>query len=410
MYKSVKISPKKLTGKVCVPPSKSAAHRALFCAALASGESTISNLSYSQDILATLSASECLGATVAREKSTVTTKGMCKEKNLDNVLIDCNESGSTLRFIIPIALAIGGKFAVTGRERLLERPLDDYYKIFDKQGIFYKKENDRIYFEGKLTGGIYELSGNVSSQYITGLLFALPLLEDDSEIVITTPLESSGYINMTLEALERFGVEIKTSDDLRHFYIKGNQTYKPYDYTVEGDYSQAAFYYVANAIGNNVEICGLSNVSTQGDKAILEVIELMKTQKCERTIDVSQIPDLVPIMAVLAVQTEGITNIVGAARLRIKESDRLSAITKELTMLGATIDEFEDSITIYGKTDFCGGVVDSHNDHRIAMSLAIAATVANGDIVITGADSVRKSYADFWDKYCELGGSLEYGE
>lgn len=410
MYKTVKITPKKICGKVCVPPSKSAAHRAVLCAALSSGVSEISNLSYSQDILATLKAAECLGAKAATNGTTATIEGMCKGKELNNILIDCNESGSTLRFIIPIALAIGGSFSVTGRGRLLERPLDDYYRIFDKQGILYKKEDGRIYFEGKLTGGVYELSGNVSSQYITGLLFALPLLSSDSEIVITTPLESAGYINMTLEALSRFGIEIKASDDLRHYYIKGNQEYKPCNYTVEGDYSQAAFFYVANAIGNDIEIEGLSKTSTQGDKAILDVIETMKNVKNERTIDVSQIPDLVPIMAVLATQTEGITHIVGAARLRIKESDRLAAVTQELTKLGAGIKEYDDSITVYGKTQLHGGVTDSHNDHRIAMSLAVASTVASGEVVIIGADSVRKSYADFWDRYCELGGNVEDGE
>lgn len=410
MYKTVKITPKKLCGKVCAPPSKSAAHRAVLCAALCGGVSTISNLSYSQDILATLSAAECLGAKIVKNGASATIEGVCKGKSLDGTLIDCNESGSTLRFIIPIALAIGGKFSVTGRGRLLERPLDDYYKIFDKQGISYKKTEDRIHFEGKLTGGLYELSGNVSSQYITGLLFALPLLQENSEIIITTPLESSGYINMTLEALSRFGIDIKTSEDLRYFYIKGNQNYKACDYTVEGDYSQAAFYYVANAIGNDIKICGLDNTSTQGDKAILDVVEIMKTKKEERTIDVSQIPDLVPIMSVLATQTEGTTHIVGAARLRIKESDRLSAVTAELTKLGARIDEFEDSITVFGKTPLTGGVVESHNDHRMAMSLAIAATVADGAVTICGADSVKKSYADFWDRYCELGGGLENGE
>ncbi len=410
MYKTVKITPKKLCGKVCAPPSKSAAHRALIGAALSFGVSEISNLSYSQDILATLNAIKCLGAEVEVFGSVVSISGVCKGEKLDDVLIDCNESGSTLRFIIPIALAIGGNFSVTGRGRLLERPLDDYYKIFDSQGIIYTKENDRIHFEGKLKGGVYELSGNVSSQYITGLLFALPILSDDSEIVITTPLESVGYINMTLEVLSKYGIEIDASDDLRHFYIKGNQNYKACDYIVEGDYSQAAFYYVANALGNNIEIGGLSEDSSQGDKAILDVIKIMKIQKGERTIDVSQIPDLVPIMTVLATQTEGTTHIVGAARLRIKESDRLSAITCELTKLGARIDEYEDSITIYGKTQLHGGIVDSHNDHRISMSLAIAATVADNEVIICGADSVKKSYADFWDQYCSLGGRVENGE
>ncbi len=407
MYKTVRITPKKLNGKVCAPPSKSAAHRAILSAALSSGVSTISNLAYSEDISATLSAVENLGAKVSINGSTATITGVCKGKKLNNEILDCNESGSTLRFIIPIALALGGSFSVTGKGRLLERPLDDYYKIFDSFGINYKKEDDKIFFDGKLTGGKYELSGNVSSQYITGLLFSLPLLSSDSEIIITTPLESTGYIKMTLEMLKKFGISVEVSDDYRKYSICGNQTYKACDYTVEGDYSQAAFFYVANELGNYISISGLLEESTQGDKAIIDVIRYMKETKAERTIDVSQIPDLVPILSVLATQTEGITHIVGAGRLRIKESDRLAAVTEELTKIGAKIDEHEDSLTIYGKTKFSGGTVEAHNDHRIAMSLAIAATSASGEIKILGSDSVKKSYKDFWDVFSNLGGSID---
>jgi len=407
MYKTVKITPKKLNGIVCAPPSKSAAHRAILCAALASGVSTISNLAYSEDISATLMVVENLGAKVSLNGSTATITGACKGEKLNNEILDCNESGSTLRFIIPIALALGGSFSVTGRGRLLERPLDDYYKIFDSFGINYKKEDDKIFFDGKLSGGKYELSGNVSSQYITGLLLSLPLLYSDSEIVITTPLESTGYIKMTLEMLKKFGISIKTSDDYRKYSICGNQKYKACDYNVEGDYSQAAFFYVANELGNDICVSGLLEESTQGDKAIIDVIRYMKETENERTIDVSQIPDLVPILSVLATQTEGITHIVGAGRLRIKESDRLAAVTEELTKIGAKIDEHEDSLTIYGKTALSGGVVDAHNDHRIAMSLAIASTVATGEIKISGSDSVKKSYKDFWDVFLNLGGSID---
>lgn len=410
MYKTVKITPKKLNGKVCAPPSKSAAHRAILCAALADGESHISNLTYSEDISATLSAIENLGAKVSLNGSMATITGMCKGKKLDKQILDCNESGSTLRFIIPIALALGGNFFVSGKGRLMERPLDDYYKIFDSQGIYHKRDNDKIFFEGKLSGGKYELSGNVSSQYITGLLYSLPLLTSDSEIVITTPIESVGYIKMTLQMLEKFGISIKYSDDYRNYYISGNQTYKACNYTVEGDYSQAAFYYVANELGNNIEISGLMEDSLQGDKAILDVINTFKDEKNERTIDVSQIPDLVPIISVLATQTDGVTHIVNAGRLRIKESDRLTAVTQELTKIGAKIDEFNDSLTIYGKTALSGGVVDAHNDHRIAMSLAIASTVASGEIKICGSDSVKKSYKDFWEVFCSLGGEIKNGE
>ena len=410
MYKSVRITPQKLNGKVCAPPSKSAAHRAILCAGLACGESKISNLAYSEDISATLSVIEKLGAKVRANGSTATITGVCKGKQLNKQNLNCNESGSTLRFVIPIALALGGSFSVMGKGRLMQRPLDDYYKIFDSQGIYHKKEDDKIFFDGKLSGGKYELSGNVSSQYITGLLYSLPLLSTDSEIVITTPIESVGYIKMTLEMLEKFGILIEVSDDYRSYRISGNQSYKACDYIVEGDYSQAAFYYVANEFGNDIEISGLLADSLQGDKAILDVISAFKEEKNERTIDVSQIPDLVPIISVLATQTDGVTHIINAGRLRIKESDRLTAVTQELTKIGAKIDEFDNSLTIYGKTALSGGVVDSHNDHRMAMSLAIASTVASGEIKICGSDSVKKSYKDFWEVFCSLGGIIENGE
>lgn len=410
MYKTTRITPKKLNGKVCAPPSKSAAHRAILCAALTCGESVISNLAYSEDITATLSVIEELGAKVSINGSTANITGLCKGNKLNNRILNCKESGSTLRFIIPIALALGGNFSVMGKGRLMERPLDDYYKIFDLQGIYHKKEDDKIFFDGKLSGGKYELSGNVSSQYITGLLYSLPLLSSNSEIVITTPIESLGYIKMTLEMLKKFGITIEVSDDYRNYKIQGNQTYKACDYTVEGDYSQAAFYYVANELGNNIEILGLLDDSLQGDKAILDVINDFKDKKSERIIDVSQIPDLVPIISVLATQTDGVTKIVNAGRLRIKESDRLTAVTQELAKLGAKIDEFDDSLIIYGKTALSGGIVDAHNDHRIAMSLAMASTVASSEIKICGSDSVKKSYKDFWEVFCSLGGDIKNGE
>lgn len=404
----IKISPKKLTGTVSAPPSKSAAHRAILCAALSSGKSKILKLSYSDDILATLSAVSVLDAQAIVTDDGAKISGICKVQELNDIEIDCNESGSTLRFIIPIALAIGGNFCVTGKGRLMERPLDDYFKIFDKEGISHTRKDDRLYLSGKLQGGKYELAGDVSSQYITGLLFGLSMLSVDSEIFITTPLESAPYVELTIDIMAKFGVKIEKSADLRYFVVKGNQKYIATDYCVEGDYSQAAFFYVANALGSNIEILNVSADSYQGDKEIINIINAMKPFNAERSIDVSQVPDLVPIITLLATQTDGITHIVGAKRLRLKESDRLSAITTELKKLGAKIEEREDSLTVFGKTELHGGEVDAHNDHRIAMTMAIASTVATSEIKLSGYESVKKSYPDFWEIFNSLGGKTLY--
>ena len=404
----VTITPKKLSGTVSAPPSKSAAHRAILCAALSSGESKISKLSYSDDILATLSAVSVLGAKTTMTEDCVEIAGICKAQELNNSEICCNESGSTLRFIIPIALAIGGSFSVSGKGRLMERPLDDYFKIFDKEGISYTKQGDTLHLSGNLQGGKYELAGDVSSQYITGILFGLSLLSVDSEIFITTPLESAPYVEMTIDMMSKFGIQIEKTSDLRHFIIKGNQEYRATNYRVEGDYSQAAFFYVANVLGCNIEISNVAEKSYQGDKEILNIIDMMRKSDTEYTIDVSQIPDLVPIVTLLATQTEGTTHIVGAKRLRLKESDRLAAITTELKKLGAQIEENEDSLTVFGKTELHGGEVDAHNDHRIAMTMAIASTVATGEILLSGYESVKKSYPDFWEIFNSLGGKTVY--
>lgn len=409
MKKTVTVSPGLLSGSVTAPPSKSLAHRAVLCAALAQGTSTIQNIAYSQDILATISAAKQLGATVEERENTLVVTGADIKRKLQNEDFFCNESGSTLRFLIPIALSLGGQFSVSGAGRLMERPLNDYFEICEKQKIDFEKRENQVFFSGKLIPGTFMLSGNVSSQYITGLLFALPLLDGDSEIQITTPVESIGYIDLTISVMKYFGVCVEMSDDYRLFRVRGNQTYQPREFTVEGDYSQAAFYLVANAIGSSVKVYGLQGNSRQGDKEVLDIIEELCGENPVHTIDVSQVPDLVPILSVLAVKSKGITKFVNASRLRIKESDRLHAVAEELTKLGANIKEYEDALEIQGNGTFRGGEVDSHNDHRMTMSLAIAATVATGDVVINGADSVQKSYGDFWKKIDELGGKTDYG-
>ena len=387
---NVTITPGLLRGAITPPPSKSQAHRLLIAAALADGESRIEHLADSQDIQATR---RCMAA--------------LKAPGEDLPVLDCGESGSTLRFLIPVALALrdGGRF--TGRGRLMERPQKPYFDLFDEKGIAYRQEDGVLTVQGRLTPGTFALPGDVSSQFVTGLLYALPLLEGDSRITLTTPLESRGYVDMTLEALERFGIRAECPDG-RTLRVPGGHTYRPCRAAVESDYSQAAFYYAANGLGGQVEILGLNPRSAQGDRCIVPY----HMQLCgpgEAELDVSQCPDLVPPLAAHAALRQGITRIVNAARLRIKESDRLTAVTQVLTALGADVVEGADRLTITGQPEgLAGGVtVDSHNDHRIAMMAAIAATRCAAPVTIIGAECVAKSYPDFWEDYERLGGQIQ---
>lgn len=387
---NVTITPGLLRGAITPPPSKSQAHRLLIAAALADGESRIEHLADSQDIQATR---RCMAA--------------LKAPGEDLPVLDCGESGSTLRFLIPVALALRGGGRFTGRGRLMERPQKPYFDLFDEKGIAYRQEDGVLTVQGRLTPGTFALPGDVSSQFVTGLLYALPLLEGDSRITLTTPLESRGYVDMTLEALERFGIRAECPDG-RTLRVPGGQTYRPCRAAVESDYSQAAFYYAANGLGGQVEILGLNPRSAQGDRCIVPY----HMQLCgpgEAELDVSQCPDLVPPLAAHAALRQGITRIVNAARLRIKESDRLTAVTQVLTALGADVVEGADRLTITGQPEgLAGGVtVDSHNDHRIAMMAAVAATRCAAPVTIIGAECVAKSYPDFWEDYERLGGQIQ---
>ena len=387
---NVTITPGLLRGAITPPPSKSQAHRLLIAAALADGESRIEHLADSQDIQATR---RCMAA--------------LKAPGEDLPVLDCGESGSTLRFLIPVALALRGGGRFTGRGRLMERPQKPYFDLFDEKGIAYRQEDGVLTVQGRLTPGTFARPGDVSSQFVTGLLYALPLLEGDSRITLTTPLESRGYVDMTLEALERFGIRAECPDG-RTLRVPGGQTYRPCRAAVESDYSQAAFYYAANGLGGQVEILGLNPRSAQGDRCIVPY----HMQLCgpgEAELDVSQCPDLVPPLAAHAALRQGITRIVNAARLRIKESDRLTAVTQVLTALGADVVEGADRLTITGQPEgLAGGVtVDSHNDHRIAMMAAVAATRCAAPVTITGAECVAKSYPDFWEDYERLGGQIQ---
>ena len=423
--KSILIMPKRLSGDINIPPSKSLCHRAIICAGLASGKSMLENIEYSDDIAATISAMRSFGIEIdevklSNNRGNLIVRGHRLDKTKNNK-IDCNESGSTIRFLIPIAGLVNETIRFTGRGKLTERPLDIYYKIFDKQCLEYKNNDGKLPLDikGRLQPGMYELRGDVSSQFITGLLFALPLLDEDSKIIITTELESKGYVDLTLVMLKKYGIDI-INNGYKEFYIKGNQNYKAVDYNVEGDFSQAAFWIVAGILGGDIGCKPLDINTLQGDKAILDIVQKMgadievedsvirvKQKKTTGiTIDVSQCPDLVPILAVLGALSNGTTKIINASRLRIKESDRLKAISTELTKLGADIKELEDELIINGKDRLKGGTVEGWNDHRIVMALAIASIRCDNSVIINGSKAVNKSYPMFFNDFRMLGGII----
>lgn len=402
---NVTIDPGRLRGDITPPPSKSQAHRLVIAAALAEGESRLDGLALSQDIQATLACMERLGAGIRLDGSECACISGLRPHLWDTLPeLDCGESGSTLRFLIPVALAVAGGSVFTGRGRLMERPQGPYEAICRERGILFSRQRDRLTVQGRLTPGVYTLPGNVSSQFITGLLYALPLLEGDSAIRLTAPLESSGYVDMTLEALSLFGIAVEPTE--QGWRVPGGQRYSPQQFCVEADYSQAAFFYAANGLGSEITILGLDPASAQGDRVIVEHARILSGGGTV-TLDVSQCPDLVPALAVqAALRTGETTRLVNAGRLRIKESDRIDTVTTELNKLGAHIEQFSDSMTIHGVSQLQGGETDSHNDHRIAMMLAVAATRAAGPVTIRDAGSVAKSYPQFWADYEKLGGRL----
>ena len=405
---NVTITPGPLSGTITPPPSKSQAHRVLIAAALATGESVIRNFRWSEDTRATAGCLTALGAAFrSRDGDILELEGLCPSQSLP--LLDCGESGSTLRFLIPVVLATAGGGVFTGRGRLMERPLAPYFGIFREEGISFSQNHDILQVQGTLTPGTYRLPGNVSSQFITGLLHALPLLAGDSRILLTSELESAGYVDMTLETLRRFGVTVEPEET--GWFIPGNQRYQPRDVTLEGDWSQAAFFLAAAGLGNPLNLRGMDGNSAQGDRIMAEYVEILASAG-EVSLDVSGCPDLVPPLAVRAALRSGeTTRLVNAARLRLKESDRLASVATVLGALGADVTEERDSLTIRGREILPGGVtVDSWNDHRIAMMAAVAATRCQRPVTVTGAECVKKSYPEFWTDYEALGGRIEVRE
>lgn len=394
--KFVKIENAALNGSVVLPPSKSAAQRAVICSFLAGGGS-VEPIIGSKDMQAAVGAAQSL-------------------KNGDKI-INCIESGNTLRFFIPVAAALGRNVTFIGEGRLPQRPLGEYLRLLPEHGVKIKSGGSLpLEISGQLHSGVYEIRGDISSQYITGLLFALPLLDGDSEIRLTTPLQSKPYVDMTVKILSDYAVEIEQTD--YGYFVRGNQAYRIRDYVVEGDWSHAAFFMSAAAIGGTITLKGLDMDSAQGDKAVVDVMRRFGADvKADENgvtcsagalhgieIDCTDIPDMVPAIAVTAAFAKGQTVIKGAERLRFKESDRLEAVASNLRKMNVDVCETADGMIIATNGNVRGAELKGYNDHRIVMAFAVAGLFAQGDTVIDDADSINKTYPSFFDVYNKLGG------
>lgn len=393
----ITIFPAALHGSVDAIPSKSQAHRLLICAAFADRETVLFCPRTNRDMEATVQCLRALGAQIRR-----TDDGYIVDpiQNIpDTAILPCGESGSTLRFMLPIVGALGVDTTFMMEARLPQRPLSPLWEEMERMGCRLSRPTpDTIRCQGRLQGGEYVISGNVSSQFITGLLFAAALLPQDSQIRITGRLESKPYVDMTVEALALFGVQ---AEDFR--LAAGQHFRSPGQVVVEGDWSNGAFFLAAKALGSQVSIHNLSPTSVQGDRAAAQWLEQLPKERC--IIDATDIPDLVPILAVVAGAYHG-ARFTGIRRLRLKETDRVATVCAMLEALGAKTEAAEDTLDVF-PAPYQGCTIDATSDHRIAMSAGIAATVAAGPVTVINADSVNKSYPDFWSEYRRLGGNYE---
>ena len=388
----ITIQPRKLSGQVQIIPSKSLAHRYLICAAFADRPTDLICPEISQDIEATVDCLNALGAEIRRTRTGYAVFPLVSSRS--HAVLNCRESGSTLRFLLPIAGALGADILFKTEGRLSRRPLSPLWEEMQRMGCTLQWISEQeLRVCGRLRPGDYYIDGGVSSQFITGLLFAAALLDGYSTIHITGIPESKPYIDMTQMAMARFGM------DTRNFSIRGGQTFRsPGSITVEGDWSNGAFWITANALDSQVQILGLDDESCQGDREIVRLLPLLKKEMPR--ISCEDIPDLVPILSVAAAIRQG-AEFIGIRRLRLKESDRVHAVTTMLHALGGKAEAAEDTLTVYG-TGLRGGTVDAMNDHRIAMAAAIAATVCQESVTILGAECIQKSYPRFWEEYDRL--------
>ncbi len=410
----VEIRPSRAQGVFHAPPSKSMAHRLLICAGLAQGESVIRNLAFSEDVKATIACLRALGTEVRLDGDTAYVTGTDVTQPLGAAaLLPCRECGSTLRFFIPICLLSGEERVLTGSDRLMARPLDVYEEIARRQGLRFEKAAGQITVQGRLRGAEYRVPGDISSQFISGLLFALPLLTEHSVIRLTPTVESLPYIHMTIAALKRFGVTVSLNREAASgdFILDGlgDSRYLPADVTVEGDYSNAAFFEALNIAGSRVSVEGLEEASLQGDKVYKILFEKIKSRDndAQNPIDLSDCPDLGPILFAVAALCGG-GFFTGTRRLRIKESDRAAAMRQELGKLGIRVEVGENDVVVHpGALRAPVVPVCGHNDHRIVMAMAVLLTVTGG--VIEGAEAVGKSFPDYFDKLKDLGVNLTDG-
>ena len=404
------------SGVLAAPPSKSMAHRAVLCAALADGESRLTGLAHSQDIDATLAAAAALGAQVEAGEGWARIAGAAPLQ-APAAPVDCCESGSTLRFLIPLAALTGRPVAFTGRGRLMQRPQSVYQELFASQGLRFEQEGDTLTVAGPLRPGCFSLAGDVSSQFISGLLFALPLLDGDSRLCLKPPVESRSYIEMTRAAQSRFGVASAWLDEYT-LAVPGGQAYRPRDMAIEGDWSQAAFPAALGALAGDVTVTGLEPGTLQGDAVILDIlrrcggraeavpggVRFQKSALHGTKIDLADCPDLGPILMALGLLCEGETVITNAGRLRLKESDRIAAMEQELRKLGGQIESDGGTVTIRRSALHApAGPLWGHNDHRVVMSLTVLAAAAGLPVQIDGAEAVAKSWPGFFAAVRQLG-------
>ena len=393
-----KIDVSRARGSVAIPPSKSLAHRLLISAALAEGESRILDLPACDDVKATISALKAFGAVFSEADGSVSVSGTDMKKARPDCEIFCNESGSTLRFLIPLALLSGNTVTFTGAGKLMERPHKIYADIAKEKGFFYEQRDGKITVRGPLAAGEYTLAGNISSQFITGLLFALSTLRGDSKIIITEKIESRSYITLTLSAMESFGIKVSWLDE-RTLFIKGGQKYTARVISVEGDYSAGAFIEAFNLFSGEVTPLRLSDSSLQGDRVYREIFP--RLDGGFTTVDITDCPDLAPILFAVAAAKWG-AEFIGTRRLKIKESDRASAMAEELTKFGASVEVYENRVVIKKVPLHApAAVLSGHNDHRIVMALSVLLTTLGGEI--SGAEAVSKSYPEFFVHLKELG-------